>query len=57
MAIAKRCAVDAFRRDTVRERKHQEIARTLDDTRDAAAEAIEAAMVWTMISATSWPPT
>src|SRR6476646_7081525 len=44
MAVAKRRAVDAFRRDKMRERKHQEIARTLDETRDGAAEAIEAAM-------------
>ena len=33
MAVAKRRAVDAFRRDKMRERKHQEIARTLDETR------------------------
>ena len=48
MAVAKRRAVDAFRRDKMRERKHQEIARTLpaysNVTRDGAAEAIEAAM-------------
>ena len=48
MAVAKRRAVDAFRRDKMRERKHQEIARTLPGysnvTRDGAAEAIEAAM-------------
>ena len=44
MAVAKRRAVDAFRRDKMRERKHEEIARTLDETRDGAAEAIEAAM-------------
>ena len=44
MAVAKRRAVDAFRRDKMRERKHQEIARTLDDTRDGAAVAIEAAI-------------
>ena len=48
MAVAKRRAVDAFRRDKMRERKHQEIARTLpeysNETRDGAAEAIEAAM-------------
>jgi RNA polymerase sigma factor (sigma-70 family) len=43
MAVAKRRAVDAFRRDKMRERKHQEIARSLE-TVDAAAEAIEAAM-------------
>ena len=44
MAVAKRRAVDAFRRDKMRERKHEEIARTLDETRGRAAEAIEAAM-------------
>jgi len=48
MAVAKRRAVDAFRRDKMRERKHEEIARTLpgftDATRDGSAEAIEAAM-------------
>ena len=44
MAVAKRRAIDAFRRDKMRERKHEEIARTLDETRDGAAEAIEAAM-------------
>jgi RNA polymerase sigma factor (sigma-70 family) len=48
MAVAKRRAIDAFRRDKMRERKHEEIARTLpvysDATRDGAAEAIEAAM-------------
>jgi RNA polymerase sigma factor (sigma-70 family) len=43
MAVAKRRAVDSFRRDKVRERKHQEIARTLDETFDAV-KAIEAAM-------------
>ena len=48
MAVAKRRAVDAFRRDKMRERKHQEIARTLpgysDATRDGAPKAIEAAI-------------
>ena len=44
MAVAKRRAFDGFRRDKVRERTHKEIARTLDETRDGAAEAIEAAM-------------
>jgi predicted RNA polymerase sigma factor len=39
MAVAKRRAVDAFRRDKMRERKHKEIARTLDETRAGAAEA------------------
>ena len=32
MAVAKRRAVDAFRRDKMRERKHEEIARTLHGT-------------------------
>jgi RNA polymerase sigma factor (sigma-70 family) len=44
MAVAKRRALDAIRHDKMRERKHEEIARTLDDTPDGAAEAIEAAM-------------
>ena len=49
MAVAKRRAFDAFRRDKMRERKHKEIARTLpgysNETRDGtSAEAIEAAM-------------
>ena len=48
MAVAKRRAVDAFRRDKMRERKHEEIARTLpgysNATRNGAAEAIEAAI-------------
>ena len=42
MTVAKRLAVDGFRRDQMRERKHQEIARTLDETCDGAAEAEEA---------------
>src|SRR6476620_3335670 len=44
MAAAKRRAIDAIRRDKMLERKHEEIARTLDEARDGAAEAIEAAM-------------
>jgi RNA polymerase sigma factor (sigma-70 family) len=44
MAVAKRRAIDALRRDKMRERKHKEIARTLDEMPDGAAEAIEAAM-------------
>jgi RNA polymerase sigma factor (sigma-70 family) len=47
MAVAKRRAVDAFRRDKMRERKHKEMARTLDETHktsDGAAAAIEAAI-------------
>jgi RNA polymerase sigma factor (sigma-70 family) len=44
MALAKRRAIDALRRDKMRERKHEEIARTLDETSDGTVEAIEAAM-------------
>ena len=48
MAVAKRRAVDAFRRDKMRERKHEEIARTLpgysNAARDGAVEAMEAAI-------------
>jgi predicted RNA polymerase sigma factor len=44
MAAAKRHAIDALRRDKMRERKHEEIARTLDETSDSAVEAVEAAM-------------
>src|SRR4030095_480026 len=48
MAVAKRRAIDGLRRDKMRERKHEEIARTLPGdsnvTRHGAAEAIEAAM-------------
>jgi RNA polymerase sigma factor (sigma-70 family) len=40
MTAAKRRAIDAIRRDRMRERKHEEIARELD----GAAEAIEATM-------------
>jgi RNA polymerase sigma factor (sigma-70 family) len=48
MTVAKRRALDALRRDKMRERKHEEIARTLpgysNETRDGAPKAIEAAM-------------
>jgi len=44
MAVAKRRAIDAFRRDKMRARKHEEIKGTLDETAGGAAEAIEAAM-------------
>jgi RNA polymerase sigma factor (sigma-70 family) len=44
MAVAKRRAIDAFRRDKMRDRKHKEIARTLDETSDDAAVTIEARM-------------
>jgi RNA polymerase sigma factor (sigma-70 family) len=43
MTIAKRRAIDAIRRDKMRERKHEEIARELDVAFDGTAEAIEAA--------------
>src|SRR5687767_2759507 len=42
MALAKRRAIDALRRDKMRERKHEEIARTLDETFDGARHAIAA---------------
>ena len=42
MAVAKRRAIDALRRDKMRERKHEEIARTQDEAFDGAAEAIAA---------------
>ncbi len=44
MTVAKRRAVDAIRRDRMRERKHEEIARTLDEATDGAVEAVDAAM-------------
>jgi RNA polymerase sigma factor (sigma-70 family) len=44
MAVAKRRAIDALRRDKMRERKHEEIARGLNETFDDTARAIEAAM-------------
>lgn len=43
MAVAKRRAIDALRRDKMRARKHEEIARELDGPVDAA-EGIEAAL-------------
>ena len=43
MAVAKRRAIDALRRDRMRTRKHEEIARELGEAFDTA-EAIEAAM-------------
>jgi predicted RNA polymerase sigma factor len=46
MTVAKRLAIDALRRDKMRARKHEEIARTLpgysDPTRDGAPKVIEA---------------
>ena len=44
MTTAKRRAIDAIRRDKMRQRKHEEIARELDGTFGGAAEAIEASM-------------
>ena len=48
MTVAKRLAIDALRRHKMRERKHEEIARTLpgysDATRDGAPKVIEAAI-------------
>jgi RNA polymerase sigma factor (sigma-70 family) len=44
MAAAKRRGIDALRRDKMRTRKHEEIARTLDEADAGAADAIEAAM-------------
>jgi len=44
MTTAKRRAIDAIRRDKMRERKHEEIARALDGAFDGAAEVIEVAM-------------
>ncbi len=45
MTAAKRRAIDAIRRDTMRARKHEEIARELDDAYEDSAEAeIVAAM-------------
>ena len=44
MTAAKRRGIDAIRRDRMRERKHEEIARELDGASDGAAEAIGAAM-------------
>jgi len=44
MAAAKRRAIDSMRRDKMRMRKHEEIARESDEASGNAAEAIEAAM-------------
>jgi RNA polymerase sigma factor (sigma-70 family) len=44
MAAAKRRAIDGFRRDRMRARKHAEIGRDLEDARDTGVEAIEAAL-------------
>jgi RNA polymerase sigma factor (sigma-70 family) len=44
MAVSKRRALDVLRRDKMLDRKHHEIAQTLDEASDDAALAIEAAM-------------
>jgi RNA polymerase sigma factor (sigma-70 family) len=44
MTAAKRRAIDTIRHDQMRTRKHEEIARTLDEAVDGEHEAIEAAM-------------
>jgi RNA polymerase sigma factor (sigma-70 family) len=44
MTVAKRLAIDVLRHDKMRERKHEEIARTQDEAFDSASAAIEAAM-------------
>jgi RNA polymerase sigma factor (sigma-70 family) len=43
-AVAKRRAIDALRRDKMLTRKHDEIARTLEETDEDAAEAIDKAI-------------
>src|SRR4051812_39050945 len=44
MTAAKRRAIDAIRRDKMRARKHEEIARELDGEFDGTAEVIDVAM-------------
>ena len=44
MAVAKRRAIDAIRHDQMRDRKHEEIARTLDEEAEDASAAIDAAL-------------
>lgn len=44
MATAKRRAIDSLRRRRMMDRKHADLARDLDEQRDAAIEEIEAAM-------------
>lgn len=44
MTTAKRRAIDAIRHERMRQRKHGEIAQTLEEASDDAAEAIEAAL-------------
>ncbi len=43
-AAAKRRAIDGFRRDAMRARKHEEIGRDLESRRDTGVEELEAAM-------------
>ena len=43
-AAAKRRVIDGVRHHAMRERKHAEIARELDEERDMSAEAVEAAL-------------
>ena len=44
MAVAKRRAIDRFRRNTILARKHPEIVRNLEERRDTGLEDVEAAM-------------
>jgi predicted RNA polymerase sigma factor len=44
MTAAKRRALDTIRRDKMRDRKHEQIARELDGACDDGAEALEASM-------------
>ncbi|WP_296614329.1 sigma-70 family RNA polymerase sigma factor [Sphingomonas sp.] len=44
MAVAKRRAIDAIRHDQMRDRKHEEIARTLDEETEDATAALDAAL-------------
>jgi RNA polymerase sigma factor (sigma-70 family) len=44
MAVAKRRAIDAIRRDKMLERKHEEIVREMDGVSRSAEQAIEASM-------------
>jgi RNA polymerase sigma factor (sigma-70 family) len=44
MAAAKRRGIDGIRRDRMRDRKHEEIARELEDERDTSVEDLEAAL-------------
>ena len=44
MTVAKRRAIDAIRRDKMRERKHEEIARELEGEFDGTAEVFHVAM-------------